>query len=127
MSQPPPPLTTLTTMTTMTNPTDMPSTLRTLLFEILRESAADAELELEFGDETPLFGSGSAIDSIGLVTILSEFEAAINDTYATELVLADDRAMAMKRSPFRTPARLLEFARERLAEAQAQVQAGSRA
>jgi len=89
-----------------------------MLFEILGEYAADADLDLQFTDDTPLFGDGSALDSIGLVTILSEFEAVINDAHDTELVLTDDRAMAMKRSPFRTPARLLEFAEARLAEAQ---------
>lgn len=96
---------------------DVSAKLRALLFAALREYAEEADLEVEFGDETPLFGNDSALDSIGLVTILAEFEAAINDEYGTELVLADDRAMAMKRSPFRTPARLLEFAAERVAEA----------
>ncbi len=98
--------------------TDAAAKLRSLLFAALREYAQDEELELEFTDETPLFGNDSALDSIGLVTIIAEYEAAINDEYGTELVLADDRAMAMKRSPFRTPARLLEFAGERLREAE---------
>jgi acyl carrier protein len=103
----------------MTAATSTPQiALRTLLFEVLREYADEADLELEFNDETPLFGGGSAIDSLGLVTIITEFETQINDTLDTELVLADDRAMAMQRSPFRTPARLLAFALERLAEAQ---------
>ena len=96
--------------------------LRTLLFAALREYAEDADLELEPADDTPLFGNDSALDSIGLVTILAEFEAAINDAYGTELVLADDRAMARQRSPFRTPARLVEFAAERLAQAQAEAE-----
>jgi hypothetical protein len=100
----------------MTN--DTSAKLRALLFAALREYAEEAELELEFADETPLFGNDSALDSIGLVTILAEFEAAINDEYGTELVLADDRAMALERSPFRTPARLLAFARDRLTEAE---------
>ncbi|HLT38114.1 MAG TPA: hypothetical protein VK034_17630 [Enhygromyxa sp.] len=95
---------------------DVPAKLRAMLFDALREYAEDAGLDIELGDETPLFGGDSALDSIGLVTVLAEFEAAINDAYGTDLVLADDRAMAMKRSPFRTPARLLEFAAERLAE-----------
>lgn len=91
-----------------------------MLFEVLREYADEAELELAFADETPLFGRESAIDSLGLVTIITEFETQINDAHDTELVLADDRAMAMKRSPFRTPARLVDFALERLTEAQAE-------
>ena len=55
--------------------TDASPDLRTLLFAVLREYAEDADPELSFSDETPLFGSDSALDSIGLVTILAEFEA----------------------------------------------------
>lgn len=98
--------------------------LRTMLFEVLREYADEAELELEFDDETSLFGRESSIDSLGLVTIITEFETALNDAHDTELVLADDRAMAMKRSPFRTPTRLVDFALERLNEALAEAEAG---
>ena len=96
---------------------DQSAKLRAMLFEALRDHAEDAGLDIELGDETPLFGNDSALDSIGLVTVIAELEAAINDAFGTDLVLADDRAMAMKRSPFRTPARLLEFAAQRLAEA----------
>lgn len=99
---------------------DLTAKLRAMLFDALRDYADDAGLDIELGDETPLFGNDSALDSIGLVTVLAEFEAAINDAFGTDLVLADDRAMAMKRSPFRTPARLLEFAVERVREAQAE-------
>lgn len=97
---------------------DASAKLRSMLFAALTDYAEDEGLELAFADDTPLFGGDSSLDSIGLVTIISEFEAAINDAYGTELVLADDRAMARQRSPFQTPARLIEFARERLSEAQ---------
>jgi hypothetical protein len=99
---------------------DESAKLRAMLFDALREYAEEASLDIEIGDDTPLFGNDSALDSIGLVTVLAEFEAAINDAFGTDLVLADDRAMALKRSPFRTPARLLEFAAQRLAAAQAE-------
>jgi acyl carrier protein len=108
-------------------PSNLRPALRTMLFEVLREYADEADLELEFTDETPLFGRESAIDSLGLVTIITEFETQINDTYDTELVLADDRAMAMKRSPFRSPARLVDFALERLVEARGEGEGGDEA
>lgn len=59
--------------------------------------------------ETPLFGNGAALDSIGLVMVITGLEARVNDTLDTDLILASEKAMSMNRSPFRTIGTLVDY------------------
>lgn len=65
-------------------------------------NAANGESTLVFAPETPLFGQGSALDSLGLVIFLVEVEGRLADRFGLERPLSDDRAMSQQRSPFRT-------------------------
>jgi acyl carrier protein len=58
--------------------------------------------------DTRLIGSHSAIDSLGLVSLIADLETRIADQYGVEVVLADERAMSAMRSPFRTAGALIE-------------------
>jgi acyl carrier protein len=54
-------------------------------------------------EESPtavIFGPGSALDSIGLVTLLIDIEDALRDR-GVDVLLIDERAISQKRSPFR--------------------------
>ena len=54
-------------------------------------------------EESPtavIFGPGSALDSIGLVTLVIDIEDALRDR-GVDVLLIDDRAISQKRSPFR--------------------------
>jgi len=53
------------------------------------------------GEDTLLMGEGSGVDSIGLVSLIVEIETRISEELSVDLVLADDRAMSLRRSPFR--------------------------
>lgn len=68
-------------------------------------------------NDTPLIGPNSPVDSLGLVMIITAFEAKLNETYNAELVLASEKAMSMSRSPFRTLGTLADYAVELLDEA----------
>lgn len=59
--------------------------------------------------ETRLFGGASLLDSAALVSLLVEVEQQVNDACGTTIVIADDRAMSQKRSPFRTIGSLGEY------------------
>jgi 2-phospho-L-lactate transferase/gluconeogenesis factor (CofD/UPF0052 family) len=53
--------------------------------------------------ETPtavIFGPGSALDSIGLVTLLIDIEDALRER-GVDVLLIDERAISQRRSPFR--------------------------
>ena len=51
---------------------------------------------------TEIFGGGSKLDSLGLITFLVSVEQKIEDTYGIEITIADEKAMSLKNSPFRT-------------------------
>jgi hypothetical protein len=84
--------------------------LRPILVESIRDHVAQIGLRMDVTEDTQLLGGESALDSLGLVTVLACFEAGINDTFGTEIVLVDERAMSMERSPFRTVASLVDYA-----------------
>ena len=63
----------------------------------------------EWNGDTPLFGAEGILDSLGLVTVLTAVEQAIEDRYDVLLVLADEKAFSQKNSPFRTVNSLAEY------------------
>jgi acyl carrier protein len=52
--------------------------------------------------ETRLLGSQSVLDSLHLVSLLIGIEREVDDAFDVTLTLADERALSMKESPFRT-------------------------
>jgi D-alanine--poly(phosphoribitol) ligase subunit 2 len=63
-----------------------------------------------------LFGTGFGLDSIELVTFAMELEEQIRQEFGVSLIVADERAVSMKRSPFATVGTVVDFIVERLAE-----------
>lgn len=84
--------------------------LRSLLWESIRGYADTAGVRIEIQDDLRLLGRGAPFDSLGFVMVLSSFEAGINDAFGTEIVLANERAMSMEHSPFRTVSCLVDYA-----------------
>lgn len=72
----------------------------------------------DLGPETPIFGRGALLDSLGLATLVMELEARIEEAHDVTVVIADDRAMSRRNSPFRTLASLVDYVEERLREAE---------
>ena len=66
--------------------------------------------------DTPLFGDSKGIDSLSLVRIVAEIERAAEDRFHKHVVLADERAMSRRSSPYRTVGTLTELLQERLGE-----------
>ena len=59
-----------------------------------------------------LFGTGSALDSVGLVNVVMAAEQYIADNTGEDIVLASEAAMSRKRSPYRSLKALAEYALE---------------
>ena len=59
-----------------------------------------ADEQLEVGLDTRLFGADAALDSLSLVSVIVDVEAAISDASGRDLSLTDDRAMGQAVSPF---------------------------
>ena len=59
--------------------------------------------------DTRLLGSQSVLDSLHLVSLIIATEQALADAIGVTLTLADERALSMKESPFRTIESLAKY------------------
>lgn len=59
--------------------------------------------------KTKLYGRESGLDSLALVALISEIEERAADILNVDINLADERAMSMTRSPFRTAESLTHY------------------
>jgi hypothetical protein len=84
--------------------------LRSILHRCIRELAEQSGQSYNVEDDTPLLGPASAVDSLGLVMIVTTFEAAVNEEFDSAIVLANEKAMSMRHSPFRSVSALSEYA-----------------
>lgn len=82
-----------------------------LICEALRElNTGNAKPELSAPHlDTRLIGEKSALDSIGLVSLIVDLEEKISAKYGREIVLADERAMSLRQSPFRRVDSLADY------------------
>jgi acyl carrier protein len=74
------------------------------------------EAQLVCAEETCLYGSRGALDSLGLVSLILDVEEAVNTRTGQQLVLADEHAMGQKRNPFRSVQALADYILARLEE-----------
>ena len=66
--------------------------------------------------QTELFGGSTGVDSLSVVQIIAEVERAAREKYGRSIVLADERAMSRRSSPYRTVGTIAELLEERLGE-----------
>ena len=82
-----------------------------LVFRAVEEVNEDlvdgAKLEKEF--DTILFGRGATIDSMTLVSFIVAVEEQLLDAFGLAVTLANEKAMSMERSPFRTMASMVAY------------------
>ena len=88
--------------------------LSDLVLEAIRtlNLARTPENRLEIRPDAPLFGAGSPLDSLGLVSLLIDIEEALQDR-GIDLSLSDEHAMSQSRSPFRSVAALVAYIQQR--------------
>ena len=89
----------------------MKNDIEAIIIEALQDLNDDIEDEsLENPDsETKIFGEGGALDSLALVSLISDLEEAIHDKFDKDVTLADEKAMSQRRSPFGTVGSLTEY------------------
>ncbi len=66
--------------------------------------------------ETRLYGAKSALDSISLVTLIADVEDKISSEFGKDIVLADERAMSQRLSPFGRVGTLVDYIEKLLSE-----------
>lgn len=90
--------------------------IESIVFETLRRLGEDFAIPSlqEPTLTTPLFGEGGVLDSMALVHLIADIEETISERLGKPLILADERAMSARNSPFRTPETLIAAIHERL-------------
>ena len=70
--------------------------------------ARKPDVQLRVGPDAPVFGDGSPLDSLGLVSLLIDIEDALSGC-GVQVTLSDARAMSQTRSPFRNVPALVAY------------------
>lgn len=58
------------------------------------------EEQIAIGPDTCLFGEGSALDSLSLVSVIVDLETSVSDQFGKAISLTDDKAMSRDPVPF---------------------------
>jgi len=66
--------------------------------------------------KTKLYGGEGALDSLQLVSFITDLEGIISDEFDEEIVLADEKAMSQRTSPFRNVESLTVYIQQLLEE-----------
>lgn len=66
-------------------------------------------VDLSEGEQTKLFGGDGVLDSIGLVSYIVAVEEALEDEFDISIVLADEKAMSRRTSPFSRVSYLVDY------------------
>ena len=74
--------------------------------------ARTEEKQLEAGANAAIFGEGSSLDSMGLVSLVIDVEQALEDE-GCEISLSDEKTMSQRSSPFRTVQTLAAYIHEK--------------
>jgi hypothetical protein len=92
--------------------------ISTLIIETVLSFAKDntIEIELPCNEETRLFGGKSVFDSMALVSLIVQIEEAVEETFSKSIILADEKAMSRRTSPFSNIANLTEYVFEILSK-----------
>ncbi len=75
--------------------------------ELNSQLAADHKITNE--PSALLYGMNSKLDSLDLVTLIVDIEHRIEDKTGIKIVLANDRALSMKHTPFRSVQTLTDY------------------
>lgn len=74
----------------------------------VKEALDEENLDL-LDSETILFGDKGILDSMGLVSLITDLEDRIENEFGISLILADESAMSQRKSPFRTVSSLAKY------------------
>ena len=87
-----------------------------LVIEAVKEVGYDQNNQslIDANEDTLLFGKN--LDSMGIVFLVTNLEDNISSKINIDIVLADERAMSQKTSPFRSVKLLAEYSQMLVAE-----------
>lgn len=90
-------------------------TMRKKIVEIVINAAnslnnlLDNKLPIELGEMCCLYGSTGLLDSLSLVSLIVSVEEGIENEFNVSVILASEKAMSQKNSPFSTVKSLADY------------------
>jgi acyl carrier protein len=93
-------------------------TVETIIFRALDTLNAERgpEEQIHVSAQTLLFGTDAELDSLSLVSLISDVETTINVEHHLLVNLADDRAMSRAESPYTSVETLKDYILELMQE-----------
>lgn len=89
----------------------MQTKIENLIIAILKNMADEFEYEVLANPnaDTAIYGNNGGLDSLGLVSFITDLEQSLNDELGIEVILADEKTMSMRNSPFKDVATLTKY------------------
>ena len=93
---------------------------RDTISSIIKDAILELNEELDYdhlrapSDATVIFEGDDSLDSLSLVSLIVDIEARVGDNFDVEVVLASEKAMSMKNSPYRNVGALTQFVLDEL-------------
>ena len=87
----------------MNSEEEMQEKIEKIIIDTLKELNEELENDsfINPNFKTKLYGANGAMDSLALVSFIADLEDKISDEFEKDIVLADEKAMSAKTSPFR--------------------------
>lgn len=87
----------------MNSEEEMQEKIEKIIIDTLKDLNEELENEafLNPNSKTKLYGGNGAMDSLALVSFIADLEDKISDEFEKDIILADEKAMSAKTSPFR--------------------------
>lgn len=90
--------------------------IKSMIIEGVTAVLRDKSIEQDVAGDFHLFGSGSVIDSLDLVTIVVDLEQGIRDETGQEVEIVDEEAIVSSDSPFRTVDTMTAYVKGKLSK-----------
>ena len=96
--------------------------MRQKIEQVIVDSLTELNEELENKElsnpnkETKLYGGNGVLDSLALVSFITDLEERVSDEFDKDIVLADEKAMSQRTSPFRNIETLVIYIEKLLEE-----------
>jgi acyl carrier protein len=73
-----------------------------IIFDCIEEMNQQNDTQIPKDSNAMLFGSDSALDSLGLVNLINSIEEKVEEVTGKYIPIADESAMSLESSPFKT-------------------------
>lgn len=89
----------------------MQSKIEAIIIGVLKNLADDFEFEglQNPSATTQIYGSSGSLDSLALVSFITDLEQTLSDELGLNVVLADEKAMSLRNSPFKDVTTLTQY------------------